>query len=509
MYGTTHSAATFGPQSVPVHVEATVERGLPKFTLVGLREADARECRERVRCALRSLGIDLPLARVTVNLSPSDLPKAGAGFDLAVLLAVLAAAGEIPRERVANCASHAELGLDGALRPVPGMLAAVSGFIRRGHAEVLIPQTGPSLPPAIGHCLRLPAVVDVVRRMHGHDTQLIGAGPGPHPDVPTHQEMPSTVDLSDVRGQEHAVRALEIAAAGEHDLLFSGPPGCGKTMLAQRLMTVLPPPSPEEDLEIAVIHDAAGIDRMPGERPFRSPFHGVTSQGLIGGGATRVALGEMTLAHRGVLFLDELPEFRPAAIESLREPMEAGYVSLRRAGWQVRLPARTQVVGAMNLCRCGRHGVDDGPICRCSERERTTYANRVSGAIRSRFDVTVALTPPRGSLLQLARAPSSAAVAQRVCEARSRSHHRMSTRGDVQNRSSGREVATSAARATLSGPAADLVGRATLSMSLSGRSQDALIRVSRTIADLDGSDTVEVDHIAEAITFIPRSGDDE
>jgi magnesium chelatase family protein len=455
-----------------VDVEAHVAEGVPSFVVVGLADRAVQEARQRVRSGMSSAEFRFPVKRLTVNLAPAQERKEGSGFDLAIALALLAASGQAPRERVARVAAAAELGLDGGLRPVRGALAMAEAAGRVG-AEALV------VAPASAAEAAMAGTVPVIpARSLRHVVDILAErdAPDPIPDPPP-AVVAAAPDLADVRGQPRARRALEITAAGGHNLLMTGPPGSGKTMLARRLTGILPPPTPDEVLEITRIHSAAGLlapgTRMDG-RPFRAPHHTASAAALVGG--ARLRPGEVTLAHRGVLFLDELPEFNRGALEALRMPLEDGEVLVSRVAGSVRLPARCMVVAAMNPCPCGMAG-DPDRECTCAPQRLHAYRSRVSGPLLDRLDLRV--EAPRAD----AHAPpgeATAAVADRVARARRRLAELPPPAGDD-------------ARA--------LLDRAVDGMLLSGRGADRARRVAATIAALEGAETASGDHMAKALSF--------
>ncbi|MDE2514788.1 MAG: YifB family Mg chelatase-like AAA ATPase [Rhodospirillales bacterium] len=492
------SFAFSGIDAVPVDVQVQLASGLPAFLLVGLAERAVNEARERVRAALASMGLSLPPRRVLINLAPADIVKEGSHFDVPIALALLAAMDVIPAGALDGVAALGELSLDGRLLAVNGVLPAA--IAASGAGQNLICPASQSREAAWASGLQI----------HPADTllELInffrGAAPLPLPDPaeldasgPGNERM---LDLADVRGMELARRGLEIAAAGEHNLLMIGPPGSGKSMLAARMPALLPDLSPIEALEVSMVHSVAGMlknGRLLRRPPYREPHHGASQAALVGGGQ-RARPGEMSLAHCGVLFLDELPEFPRHALEALRQPMETGRATIARAAAHVTYPARFQLVAAMNPCRCG-YLDDAGKACTRAPRCGETYQSRISGPILDRIDLVVHVAPV--SPAELARAPrgeSSSTVARRVAAARQRRRDR--TESENKPRSGdGYDAAI-----CLSPEAGDLAEKAMERLGLSPRSYTRLIRVARTIADLAAATEVAREHVAEALMFRHR-----
>ena len=491
------TARTFtldGISARPVRVEVDVHRGLPNFTIVGLPDTAVREARERVRAALVNCGFEFPLRRIVVNLAPASLRKAGPGMDLAIAAALLSAAGELEWEGLARVALAGELALDGSLRPVQGALAMAEAA-RESGAEAIV------LPAENGAEAALAEGIGVVPvEALGQLPALVAGGwdpPRPEP-MPLRLDPPSGApDLADLRGQPHLRHALEVAAAGGHSLLMVGPPGAGKSLAASRLPSILPPLAVGDALEVARIASACGrLDALPGGRPFRAPHHTVSAAGLVGGGSPPRA-GEVTLAHRGVLFLDELCEFRRDALEALRAPLETGEVAIARVGGQRLLPCRFMLVAAANPCPCGRGETD--PDCTCSPYEVQRYQGKLSGALADRIDILAAVRQPSAAEIGGAPGEASAAVRERVCAARERQEHRLG---------SGRcnaEMTPAEARACPLGEgAATLLADLYARQRLSGRAHDRALRLAQTLADLAGLEEIGEEQMAQALQMRRR-----
>jgi len=474
-----------------VRVEVHCGAGLPQLMVVGLAETSVRESRERVRAALAQGGFEFPPGRVTVNLAPADLPKGGGRYDLAVALGILAASGQLPASALAGTEFYGELSLSGELRAVRGTLTAAVHAARDGRRLVVPAANAAEARVAHGARVAGAATLDVVQRGLRGGTGLDFATGGPLPEP-----GPSGTDLADVRGQAAARRALEIAAAGAHSLLMIGPPGAGKSMLAQRLPGLLPALDDAEALECAMLHSL--VRPLPAtsewrRRPFRAPHHGASAAAVVGGGG-RLRPGEISLAHHGVLFLDELPEYRRDVLEALREPLETGSVSIARAAWQGVFPARFQLVAAMNPCPCGYAGDPDGR-CRCTQPLMRRYLARLSGPLLDRIDLHVEV--PRleySALAPTGAAESSAAVAARVRLARNRQR----ARGFL---NSGLEAGPLAAACGMGPAEHGLLETASRRLGLSARACHRILRVARTIADLAAQERVGKAELSEAIGY--------
>jgi magnesium chelatase family protein len=492
------SVITFALEGVSSHevtVEVDVRRGLSAFTLVGLPDRAVRESRERVRAALLNSGLDFPQKRITVNLAPAHVRKEGPSFDLAIAVGVLVASQQVPQETLNGYALCGELSLTGELRPVAGALAAALGARRCGHRSLLVPEANAPEAALVDEIevRGIPSLDRIADVLHGR-----WAPPRAEARHPPPPGAAAGLDLADVRGQDDAKRALEIAAAGGHNLLMIGPPGAGKTMLARRLPGVLPPPSFDEALEITQVHSAAGIGDglLAGERPFRAPHHTISPQGLVGGGA-RPRPGELTLAHRGVLFLDELPEFGRAAVDALRQPLEDGRVTIMRGQRALEFPANAMVVAACNRCPCARAP----ERCSCTAGELARYMRRLSGPLLDRIDLVCQVEQAAAQELVGARERRgrSKTVRRRVLAARQRQIERLAgtealCNGDMDGRLTRREV-------PLDGSLTARMLAARDRLELSGRAHDRVLRVARTIADLDGRAGIKESDLDEAFSY--------
>ena len=499
MYAQVSTVAFEGIEAKPVDVQVQITSGLPAFTIVGLPDKAVGESRERVRGALNAIGLALPPKRITVNLAPADLPKEGSHYDLPIALGLMAACGAVASDALAGYCVLGELSLDGSIASVAGVLPAAIGANAQGKGLICPKPCGSEAAWASQDMSLLapPNLLSLINHFKGLQTLA-------RPEPAVREEPDALPDMADIKGQESAKRALEIAAAGGHNFLMIGPPGAGKSMLAQRLPSILPPLTPEELLEVSMVHSMAGAlsnGQLGRARPFRAPHHSASMAALVGGG-TKPKPGEVALAHLGVLFLDELPEFSPQVLDALRQPIEAGETVIARANHRITYPSRIQLIAAMNPCRCG-HAGEPGYTCSqgkaCAER----YQARVSGPLLDRIDMQIEVpTVTATDLISPAPSENSADVRARVIAARAVQAERYGAR----------DAKSVRCNADCAGPLLEevaapdkagmkLLREAAETLRLSARGYHRTLRVARTLADLDGAENVARMHVAEALSY--------
>ena len=488
-----HGRARAGIRAPEVKVEVHLAGGLPSMSIVGLPEAAVREAKDRVRAAIQCAQFEFPARRITVNLAPADLPKGGGRFDLPIALGILAASGQIPAEALRDWEFIGELGLTGELRATDGVLPAALAVAATGRRLLVPAANGEEAALASEVEVRTArTLLEVCGMLGGQKSLPVAAAPA--------QRVSAGPDMRDVRGQAQARRALEIAAAGGHHLLLVGPPGCGKTLLASRLPGLLPPLDEQEALEVAAIHSVAShspLQHWP-QRPFRQPHHSASGPALVGGGS-RPQPGEITLAHQGVLFLDELPEFDRKVLEVLREPLESGHIVIARARDKVRFPARFQLVAAMNPCPCGYLGDPNGR-CRCTPEQIQRYRNKLSGPLLDRIDLHLTVAREATALNAAPQtAQSSAVLAAQVAEARRLQLARQGCANAFLDLVGLRE------HCQLTAEDQAWLERACERLALSLRAAHRLLKVARTLADLEQAERIGRQHLAEALQYRPGS----
>ena len=492
-----HTLGINGIRGSSILAECYISNGLPGFDIVGLPDAAVKEARERVRAAAKSSGLAFPVIRITVNLAPASLKKAGSHYDLPILLSILAALGSVRRPR-SDSAFLGEVSLDGQLRPVSGVLPMALAAKKEGIKALFVPAEN----AAEATLARGPVVYGI------HSVRELAEGLNgeriltPEPLWEPQPTDCAGLDFKDVLGQENVKRALEVAAAGSHNVLLIGPPGSGKSMLSKRLPSILPDMTWEESLEVSQIYSVMGLltakEPLVTRRPFRSPHHTISNAGLAGGG-TNPRPGEISMAHQGVLFLDELPEFKKDTLDMMRQPLEDGQVTISRVSGAVTYPAEFMLVCAMNPCKCGWYG-DPSGRCRCTERAVQDYRGKISGPLLDRIDIVVEVPAVHFEDLRArAEAEPSCEVKKRVDAARERQHERFGDRGSMCNARMGPDEMRKFCE--LDEACAELMKQAFEAMGLTARSYDRILKVARTVADLDGCENIEPQHIAEAIQY--------
>jgi len=498
MVSRVRTVAFQGIEAVPVDVQVMISPGKMNIHIVGLPDKAVAESRERVQAALHASGLSMPPKKVTVNLAPADLPKEGSHYDLPIALGLMAALGAIPGDALNDYVVLGELSLDGTIAPVNGALPAAIGANAEGKG-LICPAASGSEAAWAGADIDIVAPRSLIAvANHFRGTQIIAR---PQPAI--HQAASNLPDLADIKGQESAKRALEVAAAGGHNLLMVGPPGAGKSMLAQRLPSILPPLMPKELLEVSMIASIAGElsgGKLSDRRPFRAPHHSASMAAMVGGGM-RARPGEVSLAHNGVLFLDELPEFTPQVLDSLRQPLESGESVIARANHRVTYPARIQLIAAMNPCRCGMAG-EPGYRCLRGERCRTDYQARISGPLMDRIDLRIEVPAVNASdLIRPGKSEASAAVAARVARARQIQRERFEALGLTTSTNAQCSTALVERIAQPDAAGLSLLKEASDRLNFSARAYHRVLKVARTLADLDGVEQVGRIHLAEAISY--------